>query len=590
MLKAAIYARYSSNLQRPTSIEDQTTLCRGAAPRFGCEVAEEHVYTDAEISGATSQRPGYQTLMQAAKAKQFDAMIVEGQDRIWRDQAEMHAALRRLRFWGVRVYSVETGADLTGKTGNIVATVMGLRDETFLDALREKTHRGQMGQVMRGYSGGARAFGYRSERIHDPARKDAYGQPVIVGYRRVVHSEEAAVVKRIFRMYVAGHSPKVITRQLNDEGVPPPRWRDGAPLRGWTPATIHGCPKKAIGILNNPLYIGRVIWNRSQKLRNPDTGKRITRRRPESEWVHTDVPDLRIVSDELWNQVQARRKVQRRYHRPQGGRPARYLFTGLLVCKICGSHYVAKTRNYYGCASNINRGASICPNTRLVRRDVLEERILRAVEERVFSPEAVVYLTRQVNAALQRMVRQRATTDGRRQGLETNLAQARAELGNVMAAIRQGIITPTTKAMLEDAEARVARLETSLVDLPDLPAKAVAVIPSVIAAYLKDLRQVLGRDTERARAILRDLLGEITLKPDDKGLVAVLQGNVPGILGLPFYNRGAGSQASRLSKVCHIRNRLAATCESASAHGLERHRNSWRHRVAHGGLWEDCHR
>ncbi len=540
MLKAAIYARYSSSLQRPTSIEDQITLCSSAAPRCGCEVAEEHVYTDVEISGATSQRPGYQTLMQAAKAKQFDAIIVEGQDRIWRDQAEMHAALRRLRFWDVRVYSIETGADLTGKMGNIVATVMGLRDETFLDALREKTHRGQMGQVMRGYSGGARAFGYRSEPIHDPARKDAYGQLVIVGYRRVVHSEEAAVVKRIFKMYVAGHSPKVIARQLNDEGVPPPRWRDGAPLRGWTPTTIHGCPKKAIGILNNPLYIGRVIWNRSQKLRNPDTGKRITRRRPETEWVHTDVPDLRIVSDELWNQVQVRRKVQRRYHRPQGGRPARYLFTGLLVCKVCGSHYVAKTRNYYGCASNINRGASICPNTRLVRRDVLEERILRAVEERVFSPEAVAYLTRQANAALQRLVRQRATTDGRRQGLETNLAQARAELGNVTAAIRQGIITPTTKAMLEDAEARVARLETSLADLPDLPTKAVAVIPSVIAAHLKDLRGMVVRDTERARAILRDLLGEITLQPDDKGLVAVLQGNVRGILGLPFYNRGAG--------------------------------------------------
>jgi len=65
--------------------------------------------------------------------------------------------------------------------------------------------------------------------------------------------------------------------------------------------------------------------------------------------------------------------------------------------------------------------------------------------------------------------------------------------------------------------------------------------------------QLVRRDTERARAILRDLLGEITLQPDDKGLVAVLQGNVPGILGLPFYNRGAGSQASRLSKVCHIR-------------------------------------
>jgi hypothetical protein len=249
--------------------------------------------------------------------------------------------------------------------------------------------------------------------------------------------------------------------------------------------------------------------------------------------------------------------LQRRYHHPQGGRPARYLFTGLLVCKVCGSHYVAKTRNYYGCASNINRGASICPNTRLVRRDVLEERILRAVEERVFSPEAVAYLTRQTNAALQRLVRQRLTADGRRQGLETNLAQARAELGNVTAAIRQGIITPTTRAMLEDAEARVTRLEASLADLPDLPTKAAAVIPTVIAAYLKDLRRVLGPDTERARGILRNLLGEITLQPDDRGLVAVLRGNVPGILGLPFYNHGAGRASSTEFATPLLRTKVA---------------------------------
>lgn len=100
MLKAAIYARYSSSLQRSTSVGDQIAVCRHAAARFACEVAADHVYADEELSGATARRPKYQQLMQHAKARGFDAIVVEAQDRLWRDQAEMHAALRRLRFWG----------------------------------------------------------------------------------------------------------------------------------------------------------------------------------------------------------------------------------------------------------------------------------------------------------------------------------------------------------------------------------------------------------------------------------------------------------------------------------------------------------
>jgi DNA invertase Pin-like site-specific DNA recombinase len=83
MMDAAVYARYSSENQRATSIDDQVALCREAAARFGCSV-NGHVYTDAELSGTTSHRPGYQKLLAAAKARQFGAIIVEAQDRLWR--------------------------------------------------------------------------------------------------------------------------------------------------------------------------------------------------------------------------------------------------------------------------------------------------------------------------------------------------------------------------------------------------------------------------------------------------------------------------------------------------------------------------
>ncbi len=137
MLKAAVYARFSSDLQRATSIDDQIRVCSAASSRFGCVVLDAHVYRDEELSGTTGHRPGYQALLLAAKDRRFDAILVESQDRLWRNQGEMHQALERLAFWNVRVFSVGTSSDLTDRTGRLVASVMGWKDEAFLADLRD---------------------------------------------------------------------------------------------------------------------------------------------------------------------------------------------------------------------------------------------------------------------------------------------------------------------------------------------------------------------------------------------------------------------------------------------------------------------
>src|SRR3990172_10269535 len=119
-MQAAIYTRFSSTLQNPRSLEDQETLCRHAAARFGCTV-DGKVFSDREISGAVADRPGYRALLQAAERGEYAAIITEAQDRLWRDQAEMHRALKVLRHHGVKVFSVATGTDLTSETGRILA-------------------------------------------------------------------------------------------------------------------------------------------------------------------------------------------------------------------------------------------------------------------------------------------------------------------------------------------------------------------------------------------------------------------------------------------------------------------------------------
>jgi site-specific DNA recombinase len=71
-------------------------------------------------------------------------------------------------------------------------------------------------------------------------------------------------------------------------------------------------PKRGTGILNNELYVGRLVWNRLRCVKNPDTGKRISRLNATTEWITKEIPSLRIVSDEVWNAAKHRQNASRR--------------------------------------------------------------------------------------------------------------------------------------------------------------------------------------------------------------------------------------------------------------------------------------
>jgi hypothetical protein len=141
----------------------------------------------------------------------------------------------------------------------------------FLKDLADKTHRGLRGRVEGGKSAGGLCYGYR-------VVKSLTGGTVRTGEREI-EPTEAAFVERIFREFVAGVAPKAIAKRLNRDGI-------AGPFGGtWSPSTIHGNSKRGTGILNNELYVGRLIWNRLRFVKNPDTGKRISGRRGTSDRV-----------------------------------------------------------------------------------------------------------------------------------------------------------------------------------------------------------------------------------------------------------------------------------------------------------------
>jgi site-specific DNA recombinase len=274
-------------------------------------------------------------------------------------------------------------------------------------------------------------------------------------------------------------------------------------------------------------------------LRDPETGRRVTRPRGKEEWLRKEVPELRIVSEELWQRVKARQanSANRRLRGQRGGATRHaYLFSGLLRCAECGSHYTARGGGRYVCSFHKNRGPTVCSNARVARRDALEQRLLQVIEQDILSPEAIAYLADRVNAALRQAHGRRVSA---RQATEAELRQADQEAENIKQAVRHGKATETLLEMLEEVETKIRRLRAESQVQPHAEETVVRVPPESIERHIRDLRGVLGRDTERARYLLSRLLGEVILRPDKHGLVAEVRGNL-GVLLEDVPSIGAG--------------------------------------------------
>jgi site-specific DNA recombinase len=226
MKRAAIYARFSSDLQDSRSIGDQVTLCCDYARRQGYVVAR--VYDDAAASGASLHgRPGIKRLLDDAEAKAFDVLIAESMSRIGRDQEDRAYVRKRLKFFGV---GVETPSE--GAVTPLIDGVRAALDSEYLEDLKRHTRRGMTGRVRDGLSAGGLTYGYTPG--------GAKGERVIVEH-------EATIVRRIFEEYAAGRSPRAIAEGLNHDGITPPRGRD------WQASTINGNSVRGSGILMNAL-------------------------------------------------------------------------------------------------------------------------------------------------------------------------------------------------------------------------------------------------------------------------------------------------------------------------------------------------
>lgn len=507
-MRVAIYARYSSDRQSETSAEDQARLCRERATREGWTIACE--FLDAAVSGATRNRPQLTAML--ARVAEFDVVLTESLDRLSRDQEDIAAIDKRLRFAGVQIVTLADGA-----IGGLLLGVKGAMAAEYLKDLGDKTRRGQIGRVAAGRIPGGISYGYRKvARLNERGAAET-------GLREV-YEPEAAIVRRIFRQFLLGLGPREIARQLNADSI-------SGPAGGlWRASTITGHRARRNGILYNDLYAGRIVYNRQRFIRDPDSRRRVARSNPRDQWQIRDVPELHIVDDAVWTAVQAR--LERGSTQPAHKlRRPRRLFSGLLRCGECGGPVTIVQAERWGCARHRETGT--CSNGRLTLNGVIERRILGALREDLLNPAVVSEYAAAYHAATEAALARHAEASGH---LKRQAREADATVKRLVAAIAGGADVPEIRDALLHASAERDSAKAELAEID--AARVVTMHPRLADRYrqrIVDLGHALAGDGEKraeARQIMRGLVECVMVYPveDGRGVELELHGRLAEII------------------------------------------------------------
>jgi site-specific DNA recombinase len=272
---------------------------------------------------------------------------------------------------------------------------------------------------------------------------------------------------------------------------------------------------------------------------------------------------LRIVDEELWEAVKARQtEVSRPLTDPHTTTPLndlhrpRFLLSGLLTCGICGGGFTITAKDRYGCARRGRQGT--CANSRGVKRQELERRVLDGLRYSLVTPDLVAEFIAEYQAEWNRLQGERRAEASKR---DRQLADVKRRIAGIVDAIEHGIITSTTKQRLEELEAERARLEVLPMEAP-LP----AIHPNLAQLYRHKVAQLEEELADpgiaaEAKSVLRSLIKTIRVTPGvRRGDVTLeLQGELAAILAAGQPKRNKDGTPIQVSVVAGARSHLYRT-------------------------------
>jgi site-specific DNA recombinase len=523
--RCAAYARFSADLQRLASIEDQIRECRDAAEERGFQFLEQYVRSDEAKTGRTLVgREGLDDLLKLAaqSPRPFDRILFDDTSRFGRNLTDTLRLTDIFAYHGVVLHFVSCNLESTNPNFRQLFIQQAQQDEAFSKGLGKKSHRGQRGRFLKGYVPAGRAYGYFHNPIEDPHRKGEYGRPLVIAVERKKHPEEAAVVERMFIMRASGMSCLDITKTLNREGILSPLHGVGDKPRKWHVTTVSR-------ILQNEKYRGHDIWNRRKYIWNPMTGRKEERFRPKSEWEEFDNPELRIVSDELWEEVQRRINSSEFGGRRRGGlnrseASRSYVFSGCMTCGPCGGNINivggSPPSAQYGCHNHKFHG--ICENGLVIQQRILEQELLKALAGNLTRPaiwaELAAEFEKRVHEAVKehaQAVKQSTRTPA---DFDRCIAEVEARIANLLDAIEKNGMSDRLQARYKLAEKELEDLQREksiLVEPPLAPNLTEADIREFLERKMTEIADVLASDPVRAKAEIQKRVSKLRLEPTE---------------------------------------------------------------------------
>lgn len=446
------YARFSSDNQKESSIDDQVRRCRDEVARRGGDADALVVIPDKAVSGASLDRDGMRLLLQMVQKQEpkITFVITEDLSRISRDVADAQTFRKKLEFYGVKFLAIADGIDTSQQHSKLSYLTKSFVAEFYLDDLRDKTLRGMKGRALKGFSTGNLPYGFKSE-LSNPSDAESAKRIVVV-------EEEANLIVRIFTLYLEGFSLDGIATLFNDERIPSPRTRK---KRSSPTSWRSSCIRE---MLRNQKYNATWKFGEKKYIKVPETNKRVARPQDESEIITVTREELRIVGPELWTKVQERlEKIRSIYTQtPEGapkvisttGRVHKYLLSGILRCGNCNGPLVivgGSSKKYYGCGDAKKCGD--CHNKLIVREDIAREQILAELRSTIMAPGAVDYARKRIAERLGDAHRQLSK---RKLEYRQRLRRTEQRIQNLIQRMADGIESEYVAKALKDLESQAA--------------------------------------------------------------------------------------------------------------------------------------
>jgi len=509
-MKAAIYARYSSENQSGKSIDDQIRVCKKYIHSNDMTIEDKHIYIDEAISGSVINRPGLQAIEKAAENQEIDIVVVDDLSRLSRSNHQMLTLVLRFNYYQVKIASVSDGIITDDDNAKLGIHIRGLINELYLDDLKKKTMRGLEGQKLRGFSAGEAVYGYKTHPVGE-LKLNKKGHPKYDGMVHKINPEEADIVKRIYKEFIGGKSISKIVASLNEDKVYTKRGYTG----GWNTSTISR-------ILKNERYIGRWTWRQSKNVRDPMTGKikKVTRSKKEQLFKYCE--NLIIINSDTWE------KTQKRWKSLEGSHPIRknakssikqksyihsnptHLLTGLMRCKSCGGAIVqisGKGGGYYGC---YNTKRKTCNNKLLVSRKRVEIAIISELKERLLTVENLEYVYKNVEKLVKKGMNEVPESLKKKKAQYDKLL---LEIQNYLNFIKAGNFSKAVSDALSESEVKSNNLKAEIGSLEFQRGNSFQSPPKEwINHRLDKLHETLSKNTTASALALKELLGPIQME------------------------------------------------------------------------------